>query len=183
MPLISRKIIKGVHITMKPKTSAAMLRIARPAAHQRPSLQAAFFAGPGDQRFRLGGDALAFTAYGKIFPKIEPRLQFGNRRLPLLDFLNIGMIQQPASQALLAHVGACRREQLEEAAFAQNVQVFRVQMQWVLEFFTRFTASGPAIFHPRKTAAINGNRAFRHIERSHYAPVCDDEGHEYSDGR
>src|SRR5882724_1597861 len=37
MPLISRRRTKGVHITLNPKASAATLRTARAAAHQRPS--------------------------------------------------------------------------------------------------------------------------------------------------
>src|SRR6185369_16546002 len=108
---------------------------------QRPPaaiIQATFFARPGDQRFRLGCDALTFTAHSKVFSKVKPRLQFGYRSLALLDFLNIGMSQQPPSQTPLAHFGARRREQLEQAAFAQNVQVFSVQVQRVLKFLTRF---------------------------------------------
>jgi len=106
MPLISRRRIKGVHIAMKPKTSAPMLRAARPPDQPPAISQAAFFLRPSDKCLRFGGNALAFTAYGKVFAKIKPRLQFGDCGLSFLDFLNIGMIQQPVCQALLANVSA-----------------------------------------------------------------------------
>jgi hypothetical protein len=56
-------------------------------------------------------------------------------------------------------------------------------MEGVLELVAGFAASGPAVFHPRQAAAIDGHRAFGLRHGAHYFPMSYHEADEQEDQR
>jgi hypothetical protein len=95
----------------------------------------------------------------KVLAQIEPLAQVGKAGLTLSDLCCGRRGQQPLGQGLFPHSRSRRREQIEKAAAAEEVQVRGVDMMWIQEALPRLTAADPSVVDAIKSPAVEGSGA------------------------
>src|SRR5665213_690037 len=101
-----------------------------------------------------------FAQNGEILAKIQMTPEIGNASLPLADHVCRCARQEPLGEALLPHSSAYGAQKLEQAAFAEEVQIAGVDMTGIIEPQPLLPSARPAILHARKTVAIKRRSPF-----------------------
>ena len=120
----------------------------------------------GKDRARLGPrhEAVAVDACGDVgsrqrerFAQVERGRELGDGVAPGGDFLRRGRVRQPVGERFLAGARPRQRQQLEQRAAAEDVQVVGVQMTVVAKTVARLAGAGPPILDAREAALVELN--------------------------
>src|SRR5439155_8470353 len=101
--------------------------------------------GPLQQCFGVNARPDVGAGKGEMLQKIEPGRQLVDRLLAGTYGVGRGRRQQPTGKRLLAGARSCDREQFEQRAAAEEVEVVCIQVVVVLEAITWFTGADPAV--------------------------------------
>jgi hypothetical protein len=127
--------------------------------------------GPRDEGVSIDSGLHGRARARQRLAQIELWRQLAHRLLPGGDFGRPGRLLQPAGQRFLPGLCPGNRQQLEQRAAAEQIQVGRVQVAVVAEALARFAAASPAIFDARQAALVEGDRPLRRVARSKGAVV------------
>ena len=105
-----------------------------------------------------------FPQYGQVFGEIELRPQFSHRKLPLPDLIEGRRREQPLRQCFLTHSSARRRQQFEQTAPAEQVEVGGIDMVRIVETLSGLSRARPLVSHPGQSLAIAGGSTLRQVE-------------------
>src|SRR5205823_4273914 len=75
----------------------------------------------------------------------------------------------------LSAARAGRRKQLEQAAFAEQIEILGIRMRRIAEAFARLAGTGPAVLDSSDTTLVISRRALGAFPVADYALVIDDE--------
>ena len=116
--------------------------------------------GPLAQRRRVEADAEVFAEHGEPFTEIEFLAQVDDDFLALEDFRDGRAVAEPFRQEFFAHGQARGGEQFEQAAGAEDVEVFGVDVFWVAEAIAGAAVAGPEVFDAGEAALVESGRGF-----------------------
>ena len=116
-------------------------------------------AGPGSKCSGIDASTYFGAEARQILAQIELRSKLRHGRLPRARLVESGRREQPGGERLLAHPRARRREQLEERALPEEVEVCGIEMRRIEEALARLSAAGPAILEAREAALVEGRRS------------------------
>jgi hypothetical protein len=101
--------------------------------------------GPLGESFGVDADFEVFPKDGDVFAKIEAAAEFGNGGVTLEELWNWRGGEQPCSEGVFAHASAGEREELEEAAGAEEVKVGGVEAGVGVDALACLAGSNPAV--------------------------------------
>ena len=125
--------------------------------------------GTGDQDRRalaprgqgLGADAGAkiLADQGEFLAEVEHGAELGDGLLASADLVGGSGLEEPAGQGTLAGPGAAGRQQFEQGAAAEQVEVVAVRVLGVGEALASHALARPAVLDARQAALIEGGSA------------------------
>src|SRR5262249_21688245 len=83
--------------------------------------------------------------------------------------------QQPARERVLSTARARCREQLEQASFAEQIEVFGIRVRRIAEAFARLAGTGPAVLDSSDATVVISRRALGAFPVANHALVINDE--------
>ena len=105
-----------------------------------------------------------FPQYRQVFGEIKLRPQFSDRQLPLPDLIECRRREQPLRQCFLTHASARRRQQFEQTAPAEQIEVGGINMVRIVEALSGLSRARPLVSHPGQSLAIVGGSTLRQVE-------------------
>src|SRR5688572_16362419 len=101
-------------------------------------------------------DAAAHVDRGatKRFPQVKGRGQLSDGRLTRTDFIGRGRPREPGRERFLAGRRRGNRQEFEQRAATEEIEIVRVEMPLVPEPLPRFTGANPAILDARQPALV-----------------------------
>ncbi len=109
----------------------------------------------------------------ELLAQIETRRKLADRLLALRNLRRRSRMQQPSGERVLSGCAGGLRDQLIEAAVAEDVEIARVEMFGIEKALARVALSGPLVVQPREAAAIEAFKARGCGERAQKALVRD----------
>ena len=100
----------------------------------------------------------------QVFGEIELRPQFSHRKLPLPDLIEGRRREQPLRQCFFTHASARRRQQFEQTAPAEQVEVGGIDMVRIVETLSGLSRARPLVSHPGQSLAIAGGSTLRQVK-------------------
>jgi hypothetical protein len=128
--------------------------------------------GPLDQPLGLHAGIDVDAGQCELFAQVQFGSEFRDCLLPRVNFTRIRGRFQPAGQRRLAGARARDRQQLEERALAEQVEIVRVRMVIVAKAIAGLPAADPAVLEPRQAALVEGDRSGGHLARAEHACVA-----------
>ena len=109
---------------------------------------------PGvDRRVRV------FARQSEVFPEVEPGPEFLDGRLPQPQFFDRRGAKQPTRESFLARAEPRCRDQLEQRAGAEEVEVLRIGVRGVVEAQASFALAVPAVLDARQAFIVESRRS------------------------
>ena len=118
---------------------------------------------PAPEQARMHADTELVAHHRDLLAQIQVRRQFARRVLPRPDHVRHRRFEQPPRERLFAGMRPRRREQLEEAAAAENVQIFSVEMRRRRKVRAVAAAADPAMRQPIQAALVEGGGQSRPV--------------------
>ena len=97
---------------------------------------------PTHELFRLHADLRSFAEHREVFAQIQSLTQLRSALLSFQDRCDRTRRQQPAGQCVLSHARARDRQQLEQIAGTEQIEIGGIHMMRIVE-----ARAGVALFH------------------------------------
>ena len=140
--------------------------------HRRPAgLDERRCAAPARQQIRMATCAHLVPEQREVFAQVDERLQLADGVLPSAHFRDVRRREQPSRECLFPRANAGRRQQLEERAAPEQIEVGRIGVIGNEEPLARFAGPGPRVGHTRDALLVEFGRPARACARTQHAVV------------
>jgi hypothetical protein len=116
--------------------------------------------GPTREGFGVDADLEIFAKDGYLFAEVEAGAKFGECGVALLEVGNGGWREEPRGEGIFAHAGAGEREEFEETAGAEEVEIGGVEAGVGVDAFAGLASARPAVFDAGEALAVEVYGAF-----------------------
>ena len=139
--------------------------------------------GPRGQRLGVHAGGGAADGLRQLLADIEGAGQLPDRGLPIDDDGRRGRARQPPGQRVLTGPGAGERQQLEERAGAEQIEVVGVRMVIVPVALAGGAGAGPAVLDARQAALVETRQRRAAFPCPNHAIVADGQRDERRHGK
>jgi hypothetical protein len=97
----------------------------------------------------------------QVFPQADPTPQLGDRRLTLANLVRWRGFQQPTGQRILARLGTRLAQQFEDRAYAEEIEIARMNVFAVSIALARLTGPRPGPVQSRQSSLMEDDATIR----------------------